>query len=217
MGAGAAPGAGASGGGAAAAPAAPPTMTYAEQRAALLGNGPLPTPSPAPATPPPAQPAAAASRASAEGGGGGGSSGGGGGGVDELQPAMDVFSCGCVLIELFLEDHGPPFELPQLLRYLNGDRTHLDAILTQLAHLPSLCELLRSMTLREPSQRPTAAMCLSSARASGALDETFYSFASGFFGRLRLMDQASQASELCDSFELLVRELMHITSVYIDL
>ena len=37
-----------------------------------------------------------------------------------LQPASDVFSCGCVLLELFLED-GPPFELPQLLRYTRGE------------------------------------------------------------------------------------------------
>ena len=69
-----------------------------------------------------------------------------------------------------------------------------------------LGELLKSMVQREPSQRPSANKALHTCRGT-LLDECFYSFASGFFGRLRLMDQHSQAAELCDSFELLIREL----------
>ena len=60
------------------------------------------------------------------------------------------------------------------------------------------------MTKRHPSERPSAARCLQLARGA-VLDECFYSFAFGFFGRLRLMDQDAQAAELCDHFELLIR------------
>ena len=45
--------------------------------------------------------------------------------AEGLRPASDVFSCGCVLLELFL-DGGPPFELPQLLRYVSRSRFTYD-------------------------------------------------------------------------------------------
>lgn len=120
-----------------------------------------------------------------------------------LQPASDVFSCGCVLLELFNEA-GPPFELPQLLRYTRGEPM-LDAALSSVRPA-ELGRLLGSMTHRDPKARPTAEKCLRHARG-GVLDECFYSFAFGFFMRLRLMDQPSQADELCECFEMLVREL----------
>ena len=119
-----------------------------------------------------------------------------------LQPASDVFSCGCVLLELFLED-GPPFELPTLLRYTRGEATTLDESIGRVT--PSgLSTLLQQMTKRHPTDRPSAARCLQLARGA-VLDECFYSFAFGFFGRLRLMDQDAQAAELCDHFDLLIR------------
>ena len=81
-------------------------------------------------------------------------------------------------------------ELPQLLRYMRGEAV-LDAALSRLK-VPGMRELLHKMTQRDPSHRPTAAKCLQMARGS-VLDDCFYSFASGFFGRLRLMDQHAQA------------------------
>ena len=108
-----------------------------------------------------------------------------------LQPASDVFSCGCVLLELFLED-GPPLELPGLLRYTRGEPM-LQAALSRARSLHSaeLTGLLEKMTLRVPTARPSAAKCLHMARG-GLLDECFYSFAFGFFGRARAQGLSHQ-------------------------
>ena len=90
-----------------------------------------------------------------------------------------------------MED-GAPFELPQLLRYTRGEYG-LEATLARVRPV-ELGGLLAHMTAREPAQRPSAARCLQSARGV-VLDDCFYSFACGFFGRLRLMDQPTQAAE----------------------
>jgi phosphoinositide-3-kinase regulatory subunit 4 len=47
----------------------------------------------------------------------------------DLTPAMDIFSAGCALTELFNEVHDAPFDLSELLAYCSSednDFKHLD-------------------------------------------------------------------------------------------
>ncbi|KAI9005053.1 hypothetical protein DFJ74DRAFT_403557 [Hyaloraphidium curvatum] len=69
-----------------------------------------------------------------------------------LSPAMDVFSLGCVLAELFLEK--PLFDLSQLLRYRNGDYDPLG----DLGHIEdtALRDMIAAMIRVNPAQRGTA-------------------------------------------------------------
>jgi len=153
----------------------------ADGGAADVGSAPPPS-SPAPPAPPPPPP-------------------------EGCTEHSDVFSCGCVLLELFTE-HGAPFELPQLLRYTRneqGAREPLDAALGRVKEAP-LRELLELMTRRNPEERPDAARCLKLARGT-VFEESFYTFAFDFFKGIRLMDQHAQAAELCDHFERLLLEL----------
>ncbi|KRT79355.1 HEAT domain-containing protein [Oryctes borbonicus] len=76
----------------------------------------------------------------------------------ELTPAMDIFSAGCALLELWNEGH-PPFEYSHLLEYRTGEYTpqkHLDKI-----EDPNLKRLLANMIDRDPSQRQSAESYLS--------------------------------------------------------
>ena len=47
----------------------------------------------------------------------------------DLTPAMDIFSAGCALAELFNEVHDAPFDLSEMLAYCSSednDFKHLD-------------------------------------------------------------------------------------------
>jgi len=67
--------------------------------------------------------------------------------------AMDIFSLGCVLAELFL-DGQTLMDLPQLLLY-RSNQLNLSAKLSTIRH-PAVRELLDSMLCREPAMRRTA-------------------------------------------------------------
>jgi len=90
-----------------------------------------------------------------EGGSGDGGGSGRPGGVGDapLRPAMDVFSLGCVLAELF-SDGQPLFDLSQLLQYRRGE-------LDPAAALESLPDALRDLILHmiqlDPRRRLGAA------------------------------------------------------------
>ena len=64
----------------------------------------------------------------------------------ELTPAMDVFSAGCVLIELFTET--PPFTFAQLLAYRDGT---YEPDLSKIED-PALASMLGHMIQKDPSQ-----------------------------------------------------------------
>jgi phosphoinositide-3-kinase regulatory subunit 4 len=90
----------------------------------------------------------------------------------ELTPAMDIFSTGCALLELWNELH-VPFEYSQLLAYRAGKyspQKHLDNL-----EDPSLKSLILSMIEIDPSKRLSAEDYL--ARERGKLfPEYFYTF-----------------------------------------
>ncbi|KAK8119190.1 uncharacterized protein PG998_003816 [Apiospora kogelbergensis] len=72
---------------------------------------------------------------------------------DGITWAMDIFSAGCVIAELFLET--PIFTLSQLYKYRRGE---FDPVISHLSRIPDqgLREMLSSMLALEPEKRYSA-------------------------------------------------------------
>ncbi|KAH9515561.1 phosphoinositide-3-kinase, regulatory subunit 4 [Bulinus truncatus] len=90
----------------------------------------------------------------------------------ELTPAMDIFSAGCAIIELFC-DGTPPFDLSQLLNYSCDNYSHkklIDAIPDN-----NIKDLVEHMTQRRPEFRLSAEEYLIKQRGK-AFPEYFYTF-----------------------------------------
>ncbi|XP_069762892.1 phosphoinositide 3-kinase regulatory subunit 4 isoform X2 [Narcine bancroftii] len=90
----------------------------------------------------------------------------------ELKPAMDVFSAGCVIVELFTEGV-PMFDLSQLLAYRNGHFSQ-EHVLNKIEDL-SIRGLVSQMIQRDPEKRLTAEEHLKQQRGR-AFPELFYTF-----------------------------------------
>ncbi|CAG5136560.1 unnamed protein product [Candidula unifasciata] len=90
----------------------------------------------------------------------------------ELTPAMDIFSAGCVIIELFC-DGTPPFDLSQLLNYSSKNYSPWKLIDT----IPdnNIKDLVEHMTQRKPEIRLSAEEYLIKQRGK-AFPEYFYTF-----------------------------------------
>ncbi|ESN93225.1 hypothetical protein HELRODRAFT_187533 [Helobdella robusta] len=73
--------------------------------------------------------------------------------TDELLPSMDIFSTGCVLIELF-SDGAKPFDLSQLLSYRSGDYYPRESI--DLIDDAEIKKLVEHMIQKDPSLRLSA-------------------------------------------------------------
>src|SRR5690606_13380912 len=72
---------------------------------------------------------------------------------DELLPSMDVFSIGCVLVELFNADGDAAFELSDALQYAaKGESARLNGLLKKIAN-EDIRELVKSMTQSDPAAR----------------------------------------------------------------
>ncbi|XP_063965336.1 phosphoinositide 3-kinase regulatory subunit 4-like [Lytechinus pictus] len=96
----------------------------------------------------------------------------------ELTPAMDIFSVGCVIAELFTEGNAP-FDLSQLLAYRSGAYSP-DAVLDQIEdeHIKDLC---KHMLQKDPSKRMSAEQYLVKGRGT-AFPEFFYTFLKVYMG-----------------------------------
>ncbi|PKK32008.1 phosphoinositide-3-kinase, regulatory subunit 4, transcript variant X2 [Columba livia] len=90
----------------------------------------------------------------------------------ELKRAMDIFSAGCVIAELFTEGV-PLFDLSQLLAYRNG-LFFPDQVLNKIEDR-SIRELVTQMVHREPDKRLAAEDYLKQQR-NNAFPEIFYTF-----------------------------------------
>ncbi|NXC16283.1 PI3R4 kinase, partial [Corythaeola cristata] len=90
----------------------------------------------------------------------------------ELKRAMDIFSAGCVIAELFTEGV-PLFDLSQLLAYRNGLFSP-DQVLNKIED-HSIRELVTQMVHREPDKRLAAEDYLKQQR-NNAFPEIFYTF-----------------------------------------
>lgn len=91
---------------------------------------------------------------------------------DVLTPAMDVFSAGCCLAELFTEGHAL-FDLTQLLAYRVGDY-HPNKVLDKIDD-PRVKALIEHMIERDPGSRHSIDQYLEQERGL-AFPENFYSF-----------------------------------------
>ncbi|KAL8165476.1 UNVERIFIED_CONTAM: phosphoinositide-3-kinase, regulatory subunit 4 [Gekko kuhli] len=90
----------------------------------------------------------------------------------ELKRAMDIFSAGCVIAELFTEGV-PLFDLSQLLAYRNGLFSP-EPVLNKIEDR-SIRELVTQMIHREPEKRLAAEDYLKQQR-NNAFPEIFYTF-----------------------------------------
>jgi len=79
---------------------------------------------------------------------------------DEVLPAMDVFSLGCALVELFLEGQ-PWMDLGKLLTFARGDISVEGMVPVDRLPPGPLRQMLCGMLSRDPVERPSAAECLS--------------------------------------------------------
>ncbi|EED79789.1 predicted protein [Postia placenta Mad-698-R] len=89
-----------------------------------------------------------------------------------VTEAMDCFSAGCVIAELFLEG-APLFTLSQLFKYREGEFS-VDAQLNAIDD-EGVRNLIKQMIAVEPSVRPTFDNLLHTSRGT-VLPESFYSF-----------------------------------------
>ncbi|KAI0701928.1 hypothetical protein BC835DRAFT_1321753 [Cytidiella melzeri] len=90
----------------------------------------------------------------------------------KVTEAMDCFSAGCVIAELFLEG-APLFSLSQLFKYREGE-LNVDAQLGAIDD-NGIRSLVKEMIAINPSTRPTFDTLLHTARGT-VFPETFYSF-----------------------------------------
>lgn len=90
----------------------------------------------------------------------------------ELRQAMDIFSAGCVIAELFTEGV-PLFDLSQLLAYRRGN-FQTEQVLQKIEDR-SIRELVAQMIQREPEKRLSAEEYLKQQRGR-AFPDIFYTF-----------------------------------------
>ncbi|KAF7292927.1 hypothetical protein MIND_01191800 [Mycena indigotica] len=90
----------------------------------------------------------------------------------KVTEAMDCFSAGCVIAELFLEG-APLFTLSQLFNYRDG-QYNVDSYLAPIED-EGIRNVIKQMISLEPSARPTFDTLLHTSRGS-VLPESFYSF-----------------------------------------
>ncbi|XP_006815104.1 phosphoinositide 3-kinase regulatory subunit 4-like [Saccoglossus kowalevskii] len=100
----------------------------------------------------------------------------------ELTPAMDIFSAGCVIAELFTEGH-PPFHLSTLLAYRN-DAFYPDKI--NEIEAPHVKELVKHMIHKDPNKRYSAEEYIQKWRGF-AFPDYFYTYLKSYMGDFALL------------------------------
>ncbi|KAI0132396.1 hypothetical protein BJ170DRAFT_613811 [Xylariales sp. AK1849] len=91
---------------------------------------------------------------------------------DRITWAMDIFSAGCAIAEMFLET--PIFSLSQLFKFRRGD---FDPVISHLSRIPDqgLREMLSSMVALDPEKRYSAEQYLDIFKGK-VFPEYFYTF-----------------------------------------
>ena len=123
----------------------------------------------------------------------------------ELTEEMDVFSTGCVLIELFTEGLAP-FDLSQLLAFICGEYTP-DKVIQNIED-KGVQQLVCHMTQKDPHKRFTIEGYLSLHRGS-TFPECFYTFLRPYFQRFAcspLLYADERIERIHRDFKLLVHK-----------
>ncbi|KAI1981539.1 Serine/threonine-protein kinase [Ophidiomyces ophidiicola] len=98
----------------------------------------------------------------------------------QVNWAMDIFSAGCVIAELFLES--PTFTLSQLYKYRKGEYNPVQGRLAEIQD-PDVRELILHMISIDPESRYSAEECLNFWRKK-TFPEYFYSFLHQYMGMI---------------------------------
>lgn len=115
----------------------------------------------------------------------------------ELKQAMDIFSAGCVIAELFTEGV-PLFDLSQLLAYRKG-HFQTEQVLLKIEDR-SIRELVAQMVQREPEKRLTAEEYLKQQRGK-AFPDIFYTFLQPYMAQF-----AKETFQSADERVLVIRK-----------
>ncbi|MED6288883.1 phosphoinositide-3-kinase, regulatory subunit 4, partial [Characodon lateralis] len=115
----------------------------------------------------------------------------------ELRQAMDIFSAGCVIAELFTEGV-PLFDLSQLLAYRKG-HFQAEQVLMKIED-QSIRELVARMVQREPDKRLTAEEYLKQQRGK-AFPDIFYTFLQPYMAQF-----AKETFQSADERVLVIRK-----------
>uniref|UniRef100_A0A669B8K3 non-specific serine/threonine protein kinase n=1 Tax=Oreochromis niloticus TaxID=8128 RepID=A0A669B8K3_ORENI len=115
----------------------------------------------------------------------------------ELKQAMDIFSAGCVIAELFTEGV-PLFDLSQLLAYRKG-HFQTEQVLMKIEDR-SVRELVTQMVQREPEKRLTAEDYLKQQRGK-AFPDIFYTFLQPYMAQF-----AKETFQSADERVLIIRK-----------
>ncbi|KAF3482163.1 Vps15p [Arthroderma uncinatum] len=124
--------------------------------------------------------------------------------------AMDVFSAGCVIAELFLES--PIFTLSQLYKYRKGEYSPQTGRLMEIED-PDIRELILHMIQLNPESRYSAEECINFWRRK-AFPEYFYGFLHQYMG---LITEPSPGRARDESTPLDLKEVdERISRVFVD-
>eukprot|EP00063_Salmo_salar_P052348 XP_014027183.1 PREDICTED: phosphoinositide 3-kinase regulatory subunit 4-like [Salmo salar] len=115
----------------------------------------------------------------------------------ELKQAMDIFSAGCVIAELFTEGV-PLFDLSQLLAYRKGHFQTEHVLMKIEDHY--IRELVAQMVQREPEKRLTAEDYLKQQRGN-AFPDIFYTFLQPYMAQF-----AKETFQSADERVLVIRK-----------
>ena len=129
---------------------------------------------------------------------------------DELNWAMDMFSVGCAIAELFLE--GPIFTLSQIFKYRSGDYNPEEAHINKIDD-PEVRAMIMNMIELDPEKRYSAEQHLSFYKAK-IFPAYFYSFLHDYMQDLT--ESTSTVDQLTLDTEILVESDKKIERVYHD-
>lgn len=129
---------------------------------------------------------------------------------DELNWAMDMFSVGCAIAELFLE--GPIFTLSQIFKYRSGDYNPEHAHINKIED-PEVRAMIMNMIELDPEKRYSAEQHLTFYKAK-IFPEYFYSFLHDYMQDLT--ESISAGDQLTLDAEILVESDKKIERVYHD-
>ncbi|XP_031568622.1 phosphoinositide 3-kinase regulatory subunit 4-like [Actinia tenebrosa] len=124
-----------------------------------------------------------------------------------LQPAMDIFSIGCVIAEL-LSEGNKLFDLSELLAYRNGDY-HPKAVLEKIED-NQIREMVEHMISKDPSQRLIASEYLRTYGGS-VFPEQFSRFLETYmtrFATFPLLTSDEKVSRIKRDINLILKELL---------
>ena len=129
---------------------------------------------------------------------------------EELTAAMDVFSLGCVLAEVF-RNGSPTFDLATVVRTLKDRDGEFERIKFDDDHKcpAGLCDAITAMVARDPTKRGTALEHRQRLEASGVLPAEFSSFVYDFFVKVLLEAKTpdDRISLVCDEYGPLMKAM----------